>query len=74
MSPVTSQRKAFVDPVVSAPIDALDATRVFGGLLGQVILPEGSSALLDDGDADLPSPPYGPDASYIDVIDGSGGG
>lgn len=44
-------KKPFVDPMVSAPIDALDATRVFGGQLGQVVLGGGSSGTaLDDGD------------------------
>lgn len=44
-------RKPFVDPAVSEPIDALDATRTFGGLLGQVVLGGGSSGTaLDDGD------------------------
>jgi hypothetical protein len=44
-------RKPFVEPVVSEPIDALDATRAFGGMLGQVILGGGSSGTaLDDGD------------------------
>lgn len=44
-------RKPFVYPVVSEPIDALDATRTFGGLLGQVPLGGGSSGTaLDDGD------------------------
>ena len=44
-------RKPFVEPVVSEPIDALDATRAFGGMLGQVVLGGGSSGTaLDDGD------------------------
>ena len=44
-------RKPYVEPAVSAPIDALDSTRVFGGLLGQVVLGGGSSGTaLDDGD------------------------
>lgn len=51
MSPETPLRKPFVDPVVSEPVDALDATRAFGGMLGQVVLGGGSSGTaLDDGD------------------------
>lgn len=51
MSLETPARKPFVEPVVSEPIDALDATRTFGGMLGQVILGGGSSGTaLDDGD------------------------
>lgn len=51
MSSETPVKKPFVDPMVSAPIDALDATRVFGGQLGQVVLGGGSSGTaLDDGD------------------------
>jgi len=44
-------KKSFVDPIVSEPIDALDATRVFGGQLGQVVLGGGSAGTsIDDGD------------------------
>lgn len=44
-------KKPFVEPIVSSPIDALDATRVFGGQLGQVVLGGGSSGTaIDDGD------------------------
>ena len=44
-------KKPFVEPIVSSPIDALDSTRVFGGLLGQVPLGAGSGgAAIDDGD------------------------
>ena len=62
-------RKPFVEPVVSDPIDALDATRAFGGMLGQVILGGGSSGTaLDDGDycagASLP------DSTGQDTVDG----
>lgn len=66
-------KKIFVDPVVSEPIDALDATRVFGGQLGQVVLGGGSSgAAMDDPDYyegnSLPDSPGtdGVDASCID--------
>ena len=45
------QRKPFVEPTVSAPSDALAATRVFAGQLGQVILGGGSNGTaIDDGD------------------------
>ncbi len=48
---VEPPKKPFVEPVVSPPIDALDATRVFGGQLGQVVLGGGSSGTaIDDGD------------------------
>lgn len=50
-TPEKASRKPFIDPVVSDPIDALDATRAFGGMLGQVILGGGSSGTaLDDSD------------------------
>ena len=42
-------RKPFEEPVVSEPIDALDATRAFGGLLGQSLFTSSGTAL-DDGD------------------------
>lgn len=61
-------RKPFLEPVVSEPIDALDATRVFGGLLGQVVLGGGSSGTaLDDGDCgySYPDPP-GQDGGSVD--------
>lgn len=48
---VEPPKQPFVEPVVSSPIDALDATRVFGGQLGQVVLGGGSSGTaIDDGD------------------------
>ena len=51
MSISPNSKKPFVEPVVSSPIDALDATRVFGGQLGQVVLGGGSSGTaIDDGD------------------------
>jgi hypothetical protein len=51
MSAQTPLRRPFVEPVVSDPIDALDATRVFGGMLGQGPLGGGSSGTaIDDGD------------------------
>ena len=65
MSPQTPLRRPFVEPVVSQPIEALDATRAFGGMLGQVILAAGSSgAALDDGDYALNS--YCVDPGYQD--------
>jgi len=51
MNPQEPVRTPFVEPVVSEPIDALDATRAFGGLLGQIVLGGGSSGTaIDDGD------------------------
>lgn len=51
MTEESPPRKPFIDPVVSEPIDALDATRAFGGLLGQVIIGGGSSGTaIDDSD------------------------
>lgn len=51
MSIAKPLRKMFVEPTVSEPIDALDATRAFGGMLGQVVIGGGSSGTaLDDGD------------------------
>ncbi len=65
-------RMPFVDPVVSEPIDALDATRVFGGQLGQVVLGGGSSGTaLDDGDICL-GVSY-PDSVGQDTVDPSEG-
>ncbi len=47
MTLASPARKPFVEPVVSAPVDALDATRAFGGPLA----PTGSSGpALDDSD------------------------
>ncbi|MEO8360845.1 MAG: hypothetical protein ABI672_12510 [Vicinamibacteria bacterium] len=64
----TSRLKPFIDPVVSEPIDALEATRVFGGLLGQIILGGGSSGqAIDDGD-DLNANPS-PDDAGLDCSD-----
>ena len=68
MSPETPLRKPFMDPVVSEPVDALDATRAFGGMLGQPIFTSSGTAL-DDGD-------YGAGSSYPnptcqDGVDGS---
>lgn len=66
-------RKPFVYPVVSEPIDALDATRTFGGLLGQVPLGGGSSGTaLDDGDY-CSSSSYYPDSVGQDTVDPSEG-
>ncbi len=51
MTHESAPRKPFMDPVVSEPIDALDATRAFGGMLGQVIIGGGSSGTaMDDSD------------------------
>ena len=64
-------RKPFVEPSVSEPSDALAATRVFAGQLGQVILGGGSSGTaIDDGD-------YGagnssPDSAGQDGVDPGG--
>jgi hypothetical protein len=45
------RRKPFVEPSVSPPADALDATKVFAGQLGQVVLGGGSNGTrIDDGD------------------------
>ena len=55
-------RRPFVEPSVSEPSDALAATRVFAGQLGQVILGGGSSGTaIDDGD-------YG-DPAGLDEVD-----
>ncbi len=59
MSIAPNPKKPFVEPIVSSPIDALDATRVFGGQLGQVVLGGGSTGTqMDDGDE------YCADVSY----------
>jgi hypothetical protein len=63
MNPQTPVRKPFVEPVVSEPIDALDATRTFGGMLGQVIFAPSSGAALDDGDICAGT---GYDPTYVD--------
>jgi hypothetical protein len=58
----TTPRKPFVDPQVSPPVDALDTTRVFGGLVGGIIL-AGSGTATDDGDVDCYGDAcYGPDS------------
>ena len=73
MSIKESFRKPFVDPIVSEPIDALEATRVFGGQLGQVVLGGGTAGQgIDTGDSDFyysGSGSYYGDASYQDGVD-----
>ena len=73
MSLAKPLRKPFVDPLVSEPTDALDATRAFGGLLGQVVLGGGSSGQrIDDGDYAVYDCSY--DSAGQDTVDGSGYG
>jgi hypothetical protein len=72
MSMAKPLRKPFVDPSVSEPIDALDATRAFGGVLGQIVLGGGSSGQpIDDGDY-LMYDCYSQDPSGQDTVDGGG--
>ena len=50
-TPRNARRQPFVEPAVSAPVDVLEATRVFAGQLGQAVLGGGSNGTsIDDGD------------------------
>ena len=72
MSEAQAQRRPFVEPVVSEPTDALEATRTFGGLLQALIAGGSSGTSLDDGDCfygDICDPfnqdgPYGDSTNF----------
>jgi hypothetical protein len=70
MKSEVSVRKPFVQPVVSEAVDALRATRMFGGQLGQVVLGGGSGGTaIDDGDAYSSSAYSSPDPIGQDCVD-----
>ena len=69
MSEAQAQRRPFVEPVVSEPTDALEATRTFGGLLGVLIAGGSAGVALDDGDNyGGPLDPIGQDGPYGDIL------